>query len=372
MHRNQLYKDLTIIITTSPVKSHPSTELLDETVNSFALVDGLNDCNKIIICDGYTQTNKDKNAFKSGNVSADVILNYEKFIELITEKALSGSYKYTTINKQPVRNGFAKNVQICLDLVTTPYVMIVQHDQVFARNINITDVINSMNANSNINYVGMSALSDNDEIGKKLSNPSFKNFMNDIQTEINKDIQFSYYKYRILLERYKSLAFEKKINLTTNDTKSITNVILDYHKIKYGLPLMFLVFWYDKTHICRTEFYKKFIFENVHTNYKTGKSMRVTNFIEDSVGNIESENIKYNGLCAFKNYGSFILYDNPDPAIYHSNGRGYLTEDEVNKLITDKTVDIKQQSGGFLLENNFYRKKIQKYENKIFTLFQKS
>ena len=44
---------LTIIITTSPIKSHPSTYILDQVIESFNFIDGLNDCKKIIICDDY-------------------------------------------------------------------------------------------------------------------------------------------------------------------------------------------------------------------------------------------------------------------------------------------------------------------------------
>ena len=357
MQRNPLYKDLTIIITTSPIKSHPSTNLLDETIESFLKVDGLNDCNKIIICDGYVNNEKDK--FKSGHVTSKTIIDYEKFIELIVEKVNNGTYKYTTINKQATRNGFAKNVQIVLDLVVTPYVIVIQHDQVFARNVNLASIINSMNTNLNINYVGMLSRSDSDEIGTKLMHPSFKNFINDIQTEINTDIQFEWYKYKQLVFENNN-GEEKRIDLLSLRNNNKTKLILDYHKIKYGLPLMFLVFWYDKTHICRTEFYKKFIFNNIHTNYKAGKSMRVSNFIEDSVGNIQMENIKYNGLCAFKNYGSYILYDDITPAIYHSNGRKYIPKDEIEK-ITGK----KDQSGG-----NTYYEKYLKYGNKISKLLE--
>ena len=312
MSRNRLYNELTIIITTSPVKSHPSTELLDDTIDAFKLVDGLDDCDKIIMCDGYNIVEDDKIAYKKSKVTAETILNYTKFIDKIKKKALCNVYKYATINEQSTRNGFAKNVKIAIDSVRTPYVMIVQHDQIFTRNVDIHSVITSMNLNSDINYVGMVSNSDNDEIAKRLNSKKYEKFINDIQTEINKDIKFNYYKYNGLLTSYAPLVKIDKFDFSLNKEQSktlITNIILDYHKIKYGIPLMFLVFWYDKTHICRTEFYKKFIFDNIHTNYQSGKSMRVTDFIEDSVGIIEMENIKYNGMCSFKNYGSFVLYD---------------------------------------------------------------
>ena len=86
MDRNQLYNELTIIITTSPIKSHPSTELLDDTINAFKLVDGLDDCDKIIMCDGYNIVEDDKIAFKKAKVTARIIVNYTKFIDKIKKK----------------------------------------------------------------------------------------------------------------------------------------------------------------------------------------------------------------------------------------------------------------------------------------------
>ena len=347
MKRNQLYNELTIIITTSPIKSHPSTELLDDTIGAFKLVDGLDDCDKIIMCDGYNIVEDGKVAFKKAKVTAETIVNYTKFKDTIQKKALCNMYKYTTINEQNARNGFAKNIKIALDLVKTPYVMIVQHDQLFARNVDIHSIINSMKLNSDINYVGMISNSDNDEVSRRLNSKNYEKFMNDIQTEINKDIKFDYHKYNGLSFVYAPLFKENKVDFSLNKDSSkmsITNLILDYHKIKFGLPLMFLVFWYDKTHICRTEFYKKFIFDNIHTNYKTGQSMRVTDFIEDSVGFIEMENIKYNGICSFKNYGSFVLYDNmTSPAITHSDGRKFLTEEETQALIKKSQIVLKNK-----------------------------
>jgi hypothetical protein len=46
---------LTIILTTSPVLSNPSTVVLETVVKSFNLVEKLIDCKLIIVCDGVKE-----------------------------------------------------------------------------------------------------------------------------------------------------------------------------------------------------------------------------------------------------------------------------------------------------------------------------
>lgn len=44
---------LTVIITSSPVRSNPDTHVITRVFQSFNLVPGLAACRKILICDGY-------------------------------------------------------------------------------------------------------------------------------------------------------------------------------------------------------------------------------------------------------------------------------------------------------------------------------
>ena len=63
----------------------------------------------------------------------------------------------------------------------------------------------------------------------------------------------------------------------------------------YGLPIMPLLFWYDKPHICRTSYYKEYVFGSKHLILKTNKEISVKNFIEDSFGQVVKKNIKIGG-----------------------------------------------------------------------------
>jgi hypothetical protein len=102
-----------------------------------------------------------------------------------------------------------------------------------------------------------------------------------------------------------------------------------YTRMRFGLPLMPIDFWYDKPHIVRRDDYLNFVFGQRHFNFQTGVSMEVTNFVEDSLGNIERSNIKRHGYCGFSQYGTYSLYDDPSmPILGHLDGRSYLTEEQ--------------------------------------------
>lgn len=260
---------LTIIITTSPIESHPSTAVLDTVIKSFIFIDELNDCNKIIICDGYEILSK--NEYKSGKITQKVADNYEVYIESITDK-----YDNSVIIKRDIRYGFAENVRYALDLVMTDYVIIIQHDQIFLRKIDFKDIIDMMIRHDNINYI---------------------NFLS--KQTINYESQLIS-RYNIFYEDYK-----KKSDLC-------------------GLSIIPLLFWYDKPHICRTSYYKEYVFGTKHLIIKTNKKISVKNFIEDSFGQILKENVKCGGYLEFEKYNSFLYCDHPsNPAIAHINGRKY-------------------------------------------------
>jgi len=78
------------------------------------------------------------------------------------------------------------------------------------------------------------------------------------------------------------------------------------------IPLIKLLFWYDKNHICRTEFYRSLL-PGLHRG----------NFIEDVIGQKEWKEIKTEGLEAHQKYGTYLYYPNngKDTFLYHSKGR---------------------------------------------------
>ena len=76
--------ELTIVITTSCIKSHPSTDVIDKTIGSFSLVDGLEECPIIIVCDGYEVVrDNQREAYKKSMVHENAARNYMSYLDNI-------------------------------------------------------------------------------------------------------------------------------------------------------------------------------------------------------------------------------------------------------------------------------------------------
>ena len=280
---------LTVVITTSPIPSNPHTDMIIATLKSLDLV-GLKYYKKLVYCDGYIISNK--NTYKSGRITKEKALDYEDFIENLKKYAKDEKSSNieiidyeTDINSNPVRNGFAINIKRSLLRIKTPYIMVVQHDHQFIRKVDINSIINGMELSKPlINYIGFMSKS----VQKLYQNLSrMGKFWSDLQPLIAP----------------KSTITEEKI--------------LNYYYKKYGLNLMPLNFWYDRIHIVRTEYYKNYVFNEKESGVK------VKNFIEDSFGQKEMNDLKKYGLDAFKKYNSFILYDSKESAVVHVSGRTY-------------------------------------------------
>ncbi|RKO90140.1 hypothetical protein BDK51DRAFT_39459 [Blyttiomyces helicus] len=94
---------------------------------------------------------------------------------------------------------------------------------------------------------------------------------------------------------------------------------------RYDIPLTRLFFWFDKNHIAETDHYRNFVFSQ-------GRFQR-GDFIEDTFGQSQLTDIKRRtqaeGLAAHARYGTFLYYpaDGQLSHITHLNGRKYLTEE---------------------------------------------
>ena len=63
---------LTVVVTTSPIPDNPSTELLQETIESFSVMHrGLLDCRILIVCDGVRHDDSSTSKWKRGLVTAE-------------------------------------------------------------------------------------------------------------------------------------------------------------------------------------------------------------------------------------------------------------------------------------------------------------
>jgi hypothetical protein len=127
---------LIVIVTTSPVPSNPSIKMITTVIKS--LDDNVFNGKKykvIIACDGsdtknekYDQFVKNLKDFYSDNSTVSVILNSKK-------GHLSGN----------IRNAFSN--------VNTEFVMLVQHDLLFVKKINVESILEDMKNNPELKHV---------------------------------------------------------------------------------------------------------------------------------------------------------------------------------------------------------------------------
>ena len=60
-------EDLSIIVTTSPIRCHPNTKIIDDSIASINLQPSLKDVHIYIVCDGAKV--REENLYKSGIVT---------------------------------------------------------------------------------------------------------------------------------------------------------------------------------------------------------------------------------------------------------------------------------------------------------------
>jgi len=138
---------LTVVITTSPVTSNPSTDLIEEVAKSMATVPHLACCPKLIICDGYKV--REKNKFRSGEITADRVAAYAAYkanLRALAADPLSCMAGAVLLELEE-RQGFGFAMKEGIRHVATPFVIVVQHDRNFlaaAARVDLVQLVRAM------------------------------------------------------------------------------------------------------------------------------------------------------------------------------------------------------------------------------------
>jgi len=258
----ELRDRLTVVLTTSAVPSHPSTYLLDETLKSMSHALGLSQCSLLIVCDGFKLCPADmESKCRAGIINPDLADRYEKYKQQLRERRRSGEFELLELSE---RHGFGFAVRASLEQVRTPYMIVMQHDRSFLRDVNIEQLLDVMEQRPYINYLGM---------------PTATTL---------------HHQYHVL-SKY-CIRIEPEI-------------------VRPGLTITPLVQWYDSAHIARTDYYQNFVFGPKRLVARGG-------FIEDKLGQKQLHDIRTQGLAAHAEYGTYIFNDDVDqPVVLHLDGR---------------------------------------------------
>lgn len=277
---------VTLICVTSPVRSNPSTEMLEWTMRSFARGGGLGRCRSLIASDGYKVAQAgQKEKPKSGRVAPESIAPYEEFRSrldaLIGEPSSGDDW---TANARHLRMAshcnFSGCVKACLDAVATPFVLVLQHDRNCLRPFDARGILRAMELSRGIvKYVGLPTKA-------SLARASVK--YNQSRWGLTFDLDE-------VVSQVASCAAQAQIHLR------------------------YLLYWYDSAHFCETTYYRTFVFNS-------GRIPR-GGFPEDTLGQTMQSEIFAAGpqwRDAHEKYGTYLYVDDAGEAVGHLGGRQYL------------------------------------------------
>ena len=260
---------LTVVITTSVTPRHPSTWCLETVLASFRRVASLPSCRLVIVADGcVVKEGMVKPRPRAGRVDEGMAARYGEYVERLHSLAARGTYGGSsdgdadvmlgakspllgaTIIRLARNHGFGRALEVGISHVTTPFVLVVQHDRFFERGFDLDAVLGAMRAEPHaIKYVIMPT--------KKID-PA----------------------------RYRKKIFGNELNCCLDiftGARAVRTTTPRRHSEARLVPLMA---WIDSTHLASTSHYRNFVFEQSVPN--GARVRRVGRFIEDKLGQQQS------------------------------------------------------------------------------------
>jgi len=269
---------VTLIMVTSPILSHPSTELMERVVSSFSLVSSLTSCHMLILADGVKCG---KFRPKRGVVPQEMVTNYNLYLDRLEDmvaKADNDSvWSRTKVIRMPEHLGFGHVVLHGLKLATTEYVMVLQHDHPFSINFSLQPVIEFMDV-TNSNYVSLP--------------------ISTVWRHVNR-------------------------------CSSMHQIDLRKKAMPFGKGLFIpILFWYDGTHVARREKYINLVFEG-------DQALPLGHFIEDTFSQWVMNLLREDYDSWFPVFSMYLYQPDlgkEEALIFHLDGRNYRTDEERTKL----------------------------------------
>jgi hypothetical protein len=355
---------LTIIVTTSPIKSNPSTEVIERTLETFiqAGPDFAYKCRKVFVCDGVRRQDDGtkvsrkhsnvKQSMRNGIVNSDQADSYQQFKNILRELCASASetspFFNGVVEELETRHGYGFALRHALmHCVDTPFVCVIQHDRTFMRPTPINETVEAMWKNPNIKYVGMSQRSNLmykdiflSKYGKHAGNEW--NEMVQLVPELSLDAA----KYGPDSESTSAMTYpteklKENMRLLAETYRKSAQYVdlqetLEQHPVEPGqhqLTLTPTLFWYDNTHICDTAHYRDFVF---HPSYKM---VAKGGFVEDKLSPVLKRTVERLGLKdGHSRFGCYLLDDRSGMFFTgHLDGGSYMTAADRKELLESQS-----------------------------------
>jgi len=263
---------MTVVLTTSPCEVHPSTYMIEEVFASLARFANVGrTCRRIVVSDGIKPCGT--NRYKSGQVTEEarqLYAHYQSRLRHLCAPSSGSSLAGCELLILEKHHGFSHAVKRGLMRVTTPYVLIGQHDRAFSRPAPLSGALEVLGSEPGVSY---------------LTFPTSSTVRHDTWT--------------------------KQYNLAPVP-----------RKVGGGLELIPLIQFYDSMHVARTEWYLYRIFgKGRWVNLRTG------GFIEDVLGQHMIAVIRSQGMASHAQFETFVVVEadgdgcaRRPPCVHHLDG----------------------------------------------------
>ena len=136
--KERWWRDLTIVLTTSPVPSNPSTSVLEQVFQSFAKVPRLQEAQKLIHLDGTNPALPLRRRTSYAEFARRIAL-------LISTAA---DFRHTQLHQSETYLFAAHNLAAAVQFVNTTFMLVHQHDFVIARPFDLKGLLRTMREKS--------------------------------------------------------------------------------------------------------------------------------------------------------------------------------------------------------------------------------
>ena len=137
---------ITVVVTSSPIRSNPSTRMLRECLASLDRNGGLSRCRRVIMCDGFKARKRSQR--KQGVVTDEEAELYRAYVSNVARLCREHSaFRRTRVVRLARRQGSAYAIREAVAAhVTTPLVLIVPHDCLIARPVRLDAIAAAVHA----------------------------------------------------------------------------------------------------------------------------------------------------------------------------------------------------------------------------------
>eukprot|EP00668_Euglena_longa_P045899 GGOE01061582.1.p1 GENE.GGOE01061582.1~~GGOE01061582.1.p1 ORF type:complete len:334 (+),score=92.96 GGOE01061582.1:121-1122(+) len=271
-----LEERLSVVIITSPSRSNPATDMLQEVVESLGLCPGLAQCPKVIVFDGFRvndEAAKRNGCWRGGLISAAHVELYEQYIADVHRLAeWHPAFQNTRLLVLDSHHGFAFALGRALSLVHTPCLMVVQHDRKLAKAVDVQAIVDVLESTPAIKYVGLTI----------------------VQTLGH-------------LHKMRSRFPRHQLDMSWCSPQQVG-----------GVTLIPLLQWYDSTHLTTVQYYREFVLN------RSSQRVAKSGFIEDRMVTLQLEDLLRAGQAGHALYGTYLVVD-PEVQVIHLDARHYLT-----------------------------------------------